>query len=75
MDESGGYVFSRQDKLLEQLRQAKVLVCMYLRSGVKLQGVVVSFDAHVIILRSANKDQMVFKHTILTILPFLSSHE
>lgn len=61
--------FSRQDSLLTQLCQAKMPVCMYLHSGVKLQGVIVKFDACVIILRNANKEQMVFKHTILTIVP------
>ena len=72
MNEGSGNSFSRQDSLLAQLCQAKVPICMYLRSGVKLQGVVVEFDSHVIVLKSANKDLLIFKHTILTIVP---SHE
>lgn len=74
MDQSNDHVFSRQDRLLMQLQQAKVPVCIYLRSGVKLQGLVVNFDSHVVILRSASKDQMLFKRTILTIIPSLPSH-
>ncbi len=71
MDESKDNLFSRQDRLLEQLQQAKVPICLYLRSGVKLQGFVENFDSHVVILRSANKSQMIFKPSILTIVPSL----
>lgn len=72
MNAGGVNSFSRQEDLLAQLRQAKAPIFMYLRSGVRLQGVIEEFDAHIIISRNANKNQMIFKHMVLTILP---SHE
>lgn len=60
---------SRQDHLLMQLQQASVPVSIYLQNGVKLQGCITEFDAHVIILRGSVGSQMVFKHAILTIVP------
>ena len=72
MSEGETRVLSRQDILLTQLQQAKVPVCMYLRSGVKLEGFIKGFDSGVIILRTSGKEQMLYKHTILTIVPSFS---
>lgn len=63
----------RQDRLLTQLKQAKVPVSLYLLSGVKLQGYIESFDSHVVVLRDVTKAQMIFKHAILTIVPSIAS--
>lgn len=57
-----------QDPFLNALRKERVSVSIYLVNGIKLQGVVDSFDQYVIILRNTVA-QMVYKHAISTIVP------
>ncbi len=57
-----------QDPFLNQLRKQRVPVSVYLANGIKLRGIVESFDQYVIILKS-EKDQMIYKHAISTVLP------
>lgn len=58
-----------QDSFLAELQEAATPVFIYLRSGIKLQGCILAFDAHVIILRAGAISQIVYKHSVLTILP------
>ena len=57
-----------QDPFLNTLRKEKVAVSIYLVNGIKLQGVVESFDQFVILLKNT-VSQMVYKHAISTIVP------
>jgi len=57
-----------QDTFLNTLRKEKTPVSIYLMNGIKLQGLVDSFDQYVIMLRS-NVVQMIYKHAISTIVP------
>tara|TARA_R110000868_G_scaffold160854_5_gene390658 strand:- start:4489 stop:4737 length:249 start_codon:yes stop_codon:yes gene_type:complete len=57
-----------QDPFLNSLRKEKVSVSIYLVNGIKLQGLVDSFDQFVIILKNT-VNQMVYKHAISTIVP------
>ena len=57
-----------QDPLLNALRKERIQVSIYLVNGIKLQGVVDSFDQYVILLRNT-VTQMVYKHAISTIVP------
>lgn len=57
-----------QDPFLNTLRKEKIPVSIYLVNGIKLQGVVESFDQFVVLLRN-NISQMVYKHAISTIVP------
>lgn len=57
-----------QDTFLNSLRKEKTPVSIYLMNGIKLQGLVDSFDQYVIMLRS-NVIQMIYKHAISTIVP------
>lgn len=59
---------SLQDIFLNNLRRDKVPVVIYLTNGVRLKGVVKSFDSFVILLKEAN-DQLIYKHAISTIIP------
>jgi host factor-I protein len=59
---------SLQDAFLNTLRRDKVPVVIYLTNGVRLKGVVKSFDSFVILLKEAN-DQLIYKHAISTIIP------
>jgi len=57
-----------QDPFLNTLRKEKVAVSIYLVNGIKLQGIVESFDQFVVLLKNT-VSQMVYKHAISTIVP------
>ena len=59
---------SLQDPFLNTLRKEKVPVSIYLVNGIKLQGLVESFDQFVVLLKNT-VSQMVYKHAISTIVP------
>ena len=56
-----------QNDFFNSARKDRDRVIVYLNSGTKLTGKIVSFDKFTIILQSNNKDIMVFKHAISTI--------
>lgn len=57
-----------QDIFLNQLRKEKIPVVIYLTNGVRLKGIIKSFDNFVIILKEAALS-LVYKHAISTIIP------
>ena len=57
-----------QDPFLNTLRREKVPVTIFLVNGVKLQGVVSSFDNYCVLLKNS-VTQLVFKHAISTVMP------
>jgi host factor-I protein len=57
-----------QDPFLNMLRKEHVPVSIYLVNGIKLQGVIESFDQYVILLRNT-VTQMVYKHAVSTVVP------
>jgi host factor-I protein len=57
-----------QDDFLQQLTDEKMTVSIFLLSGIKLHGVIASYDEQVILLQNSIT-QMVFKHAISTIVP------
>lgn len=59
---------SLQDPFLNSLRKEKIPVSIYLVNGIKLQGVIESFDQFVVLLKNT-VSQMVYKHAISTIVP------
>jgi len=71
---------SLQDHFLNAIRRAKLPVTIFLVKGVKLQGVVTWFDAFSLLLRREGASQLVYKHSISTIMPadpppdFVASH-
>lgn len=58
-----------QDVFLNACRKEKQQVTVYLTSGVKLQGLVSGFDNFCIVLRRAAQTQLVYKHSVATIVP------
>src|SRR5689334_10158794 len=60
---------SLQDHFLNSVRRAKQPVTIFLVKGVKLQGVVTWFDAFSLLLRREGSSQLVYKHSISTIMP------
>ena len=64
-----GKSLSLQDHFLNNVRRAKLPVTIFLVKGVKLQGVVTWFDAFSLLLRRDGSSQLVYKHSISTIMP------
>ena len=60
---------SLQDHFLNSIRRSKSAVTIFLVKGVKLQGVVTWFDAFSLLLRRDGTSQLVYKHSISTIMP------
>ena len=60
---------SLQDHFLNSLRRAKLPVTIFLVKGVKLQGVITWFDAFSLLLRREGASQLVYKHSVSTIMP------
>ncbi len=60
---------SLQDHFLNSIRRAKLPVTIFLVKGVKLQGVVTWFDSFSLLLRREGASQLVYKHSISTIMP------
>jgi len=60
---------SLQDHFLNGARRAKSPVTIFLVKGVKLQGVITWFDSFSLLLRRDGQTQLIYKHSISTILP------
>src|ERR1700722_16354954 len=58
-----------QDSFLNNARKEKGLITIYLLSGVKLSGRIRSFDKNSLVLETNNKEQLIFKHAISTVVP------
>jgi host factor-I protein len=58
-----------QDIFLNGCRKDKIEVTVYLTNGVKLQGVINGFDNFVVVVRRGAQTQLVYKHSIATIIP------
>lgn len=57
-----------QDIFLNELRKEKVNVSVFLVNGIKLHGVIDSFDQYVVMLKNG-VTQVVYKHAISTVVP------
>lgn len=58
-----------QDLFLNAVRRGHTPVTLFLVKGVKLQGVVTWFDSFSLLLRRDGQMQLVYKHSISTIMP------
>ena len=58
-----------QDLFLNTVRKNKNPLTIFLINGVKLTGVVTSFDNFCVLLRRDGHSQLVYKHAISTIMP------
>lgn len=61
-----------QSELLEQMRDLKLTVNIFLNSGIKLTGIVLNFDETIILLQNTGKQhsqgvQLIYKQAISTI--------
>jgi len=60
---------SLQDQFLNGIRRNKSPTLVFLVKGVKLQGIITWFDAFSLLLRRESVSQLVYKHSISTIMP------
>jgi len=60
---------SLQDHFLNSVRRAKLPVTIFLVKGVKLQGVITWFDNFSLLLRREGVSQLVYKHSVSTMMP------
>ena len=60
---------SLQDAFLNQARRDRLTVTMFLMNGFQLHGVVKGFDGFTVVLDSEDKQQLIYKHAISTIVP------
>jgi host factor-I protein len=58
-----------QDVFLNTLRKKKMPVTVFLANGVKLQGNITGFDNFCMVLRRGPQVQLVYKHSIATVVP------
>lgn len=58
-----------QDIFLNQARKEKVPLTIFLMNGFQFKGMVKGFDSYTVILECENKQNLVFKHAISTIVP------
>src|SRR3954469_13754580 len=63
-----------QDSFLNNARKDKIVLTIYLMSGVKLSGRIKSFDKYSLVLETNNQEQLIFKHAISTLVPQRPSH-
>lgn len=63
---NAGKGMNLQDHYLNQLRKEKISVTVYLTNGVRLKGIIKSFDNFVILLKE-NGNSLIYKHAISTI--------
>lgn len=62
------------EAFFSKLINEKAAVTIFLVNGVKLQGVIESFDSSGVILEHKKHRQFVFRHAISTIMPSMNNN-
>jgi host factor-I protein len=63
-----------QDSFLNNARKDKIVLTIYLMSGVKLSGRIKSFDKYSLVLETNNQEQLIFKHAVSTVVTQKTTH-
>lgn len=58
-----------QDVFLNKVRKENIGITIFLINGYQIKGYVKGFDNYTIILESEDKQQLIYKHAISTIIP------
>ena len=58
-----------QDQFLSAARRERCVVTLFLMNGFQLKGIIRGYDSFVVMVESENRQQMIFKHAISTIVP------
>ena len=58
-----------QDLFLNKIRKENNEVTIYLINGYQIKGYIKGFDNYVLIIENNDKQQMVYKHAVSTLIP------
>ena len=58
-----------QDQFLNTARKDGILITVFLVNGYQIKGYVKGFDSYTIVLDADDKQQLIYKHAISTIIP------
>ena len=58
-----------QDVFLNLLRSQKMPGTVFMTNGFQQKGIVASFDGYTVLLTNENKQYLIYKHAISTIVP------
>ena len=58
-----------QDAILNQLRKEHIPVTVFLTNGFQIRGVVRAFDSFTVVIDVENRQNIVYKHAISTLIP------
>lgn len=58
-----------QEHMLISLKREKQLITVFLMNGFQMKGIITGFDDFTVILQSDDKQQMIYKHAISTLIP------
>ena len=58
-----------QDLFILRARRTRANVTAFLMNGYQLKGQIVGYDAFVVVLMTGDKQQVIYKHAISTIVP------
>ena len=58
-----------QEGFLNRARTERVGVTVFLVNGFQMRGTIRGFDSFVVLLESEGRQQVIYKHTISTIVP------
>jgi len=58
-----------ENTFLGELKNKEVSVTVFLVNGVKLQGIITWFDDNTILLRRDGFTQLIYKHSVSTVMP------
>lgn len=58
-----------QDQMLNGLRKDRQMITVFLMNGFQMKGTVAGFDDFTVILETDDKQQMIYKHAISTLIP------
>lgn len=58
-----------QDVFLNKARKEDIGITVFLVNGYQIKGMVKGFDNYTIVLESDDKQQLIYKHAISTIIP------
>lgn len=60
-----------QDVFLNSVRRDHTTIVIYLLSGFQIKGLVKGFDNYTVVIECDGKQELVYKHAISTIIPFV----
>lgn len=58
-----------QDLFLNKARRENIGITVFLVNGYQIKGLVKGFDSYTLVLDSEDKQQLIYKHAISTIIP------